>query len=515
LKREESHTKQELCVVGLGPGNPDSISLGAWRALSDAEFVILRTRIHPTVSFLDEEGITYVSCDDIYDSAGDFDTVYEQVVDRVMQAALSGLRVAYAVPGHPSMFESTVGMLRRRCAETGVPVRIAGSEAFLEPVLLEAGIDASDGLMVLNGLSLTASSLVPAVPCLIAQVYDRITASNVKLALAEVYGDDHPLTVLRAAGVPGEEWVESVPVSRLDHLEWLDHLVTVYVPPAGRGSAASHPGLSGETAQHPEDKPSTCSFPLDPLVDVVSRLRGEGGCPWDREQDHRSLMPFVLEEAYEVIEAIELGDMHKLCEELGDLLLQIALHSQISAEQSHFDVNDVVEEITQKMIRRHPHVFSDVKVETSDDVLRNWQAIKAAEKRIGRSSVITGVSKHLPALLRAHEIQRRAAKVGFDWSSVGQVLDKVREEIGELERAREAGDVEALEAETGDLLFAMTNLSRHLGVMPEQALAGAVNKFARRFQFVEDEARKQGKELEDMSLEEMDRLWERAKALGI
>ncbi|MDP2856827.1 MAG: nucleoside triphosphate pyrophosphohydrolase [Bacillota bacterium] len=515
MKHEESHTKGELCVVGLGPGNPDSMSLGAWRALSDAEFVILRTRIHPTVSFLDEEGITYVSCDDIYEAAGDFDTAYEQVVDRVMQAALSGLRVAYAVPGHPSVFESTTGMLRRKCAETGVPLRIAGSEAFLEPVLQKAGIDPSDGLLILDALTLKASSLAPGVPCLIAQVYDRTTASSVKLTLAEVYGDDHPVTVLRAAGVPGEEWVETVPISRLDHLEWLDHLVTVYVPPVKRDAVAGQAGPGMVECRDGVDKPSSCDFPMDPLVRVVSRLRGEGGCPWDKEQDHRSLRPFVLEEAYEVVEAIELGDMHKLCEELGDLLLQLALHSQISAEQSHFDVNDVVAGITQKMIRRHPHVFSDVKVSSSDDVLRNWQTIKAAEKGTSRASVITGVSKHLPAMMRAHEIQRRAAKVGFDWPSVEQVFDKVREETGELERAREAGDAQALEAETGDLLFAITNLSRHLGVMPEQALAGAVTKFTRRFRFVEDEATKQGKKLEDMSLEEMDHLWERAKALGL
>lgn len=495
MKQEKQHVKGELCIVGLGPGNPDDISLGAWRALSDAEFVILRTRIHPSVTFLDEEGITYVSCDDIYESAGDFEAAYQQIADRVMQAALSGLRVAYGVPGHPNVFEATTSMLRDKCKETGVPFRIAGSEAFLEPVLEALQIDPSKGLLVLDALSLKASDLVPGVPCLIAQVYDATIASNVKLTLAGVYGDDHQVTALRAAGVPVEEWVETVPVSRLDHLDWLDHLATVYVPPM--------------------DKLSPCSYPMDPLVQVVARLRGESGCLWDREQDHRSLRPFVLEEAYEVVEAIELGDMHKLCEELGDLLLQIALHSQISAEQSHFDANDVVATITEKMIRRHPHVFSDVKVETSDDVLRNWQAIKAAEKGAGRASVIAGVARHLPALMRAHEVQRRAAKVGFDWPSATQVFDKVREEIGELERAREAGDAQALEAETGDLLFAITNLSRHLGVMPEQALAGATTKFTRRFQFVEDEARKQGKALEDMNLEEMDRLWDRAKALGI
>ncbi len=536
MNDEKQHAKGELCIVGLGPGNPDDISLGAWRALSDAEFVILRTRIHPTVTFLDEEGINYVTCDDIYESAGDFEAAYQEIVDRVMQAALSGLRVAYAVPGHPSVFEATTGMLREKCGEAGVLFRIAGSQAFLEPVLEALKIDPSKGLLVLDALSLKASDLVPGVPCLIAQVYDATIASNVKLTLADLYGDDHQVTVLRAAGVPVEEWVETVPVSRLDHLDWLDHLATVYVPPmeragatpqepASRGAAsqtgaanqagaASQTDASAVTLATGPDKPP-CSYPMDPLVQVVARLRGEGGCPWDREQDHRSLRPFVLEEAYEVVEAIELGDMHKLCEELGDLLLQIALHSQISAEQSHFDANDVVAEITDKMIRRHPHVFSGVKVETSDDVLRNWQAIKAAEKGTGRASVIAGVAKHLPALMRAHEVQRRAAKVGFDWPSVTQVFDKVREEIGELERAREAGDAQALEAETGDLLFAITNLSRHLGIMAEQALAGAVTKFTRRFQFVEDEAQKQGKALEDMSLEEMDQLWDRAKALGI
>jgi tetrapyrrole methylase family protein/MazG family protein len=521
--------KRGLVVVGLGPGDPGDMSAGALRALQEAEFVILRTSTHPTVAFLEEQGITYTSCDDIYESAPTFGAAYEQIVDRVMQAALSGICVAYAVPGHPSVFEDTVSRLRARCVEAGVQFTIAGSQSFLEPAFASLGIDPAHGLLVLDALNLKAEQLSRTTPTLIVQVYDRTVASDVKLVLASRYGDEHTVNVVRAAGVRGEQRTSEVRVFELDRLSWLDHLTTVYVPPLetsatgrtrGTQPAETHPAITQPTAPQPAEtrraeSQRICRYPADPLVDVVARLRGEGGCPWDREQDHMSLRPFVLEEAYEVVESIELGEMNKLCEELGDLLLQIALHAQIAAEEGSFDINDVVSGITEKMVRRHPHVFAGTRVRDSSEVLDRWQEIKDAEHDKMEPSVIGQVPKHLPALMRAHEVQHRAAKVGFDWPAPRDIFDKVAEEIQELKKAHEANDSGALEGELGDLLFSVTNLARRFGVMPEQALATTVNKFVRRFRFIEDAARVQGRDMKHMTLGEMDALWDQAKKLGL
>lgn len=252
-------------------------------------------------------------------------------------------------------------------------------------------------------------------------------------------------------------------------------------------------------------------FPLDPLVDVVAALRGEGGCPWDREQTHDSLKPYLIEETYEALEALEHGDMHSLMEELGDLLLQIGLHAQIASETGLFDMNDIIQAITAKMIRRHPHVFGDVTVRDTTEVLGRWEKIKEQEKGPQQGSILDGVPRHLPALMRAMKIQKKAATVGFDWNRVEDALAKVQEEIGELEEARRTEDRERIREEIGDLLFAVVNVARFCQTEPETALTGTVEKFIGRFHYIEQAARSSHKKLEDMTLAEMDQLWERAK----
>lgn len=255
-----------------------------------------------------------------------------------------------------------------------------------------------------------------------------------------------------------------------------------------------------------------CRFPLDPLVDVLARLRSEEGCPWDREQDHRTLRPYLLEEAYEVLEALDEEDMYKICEELGDLLLQIVFHAQIAAENRHFDMNDVVAGITQKMIRRHPHVFGSVTVKDSNEVLVNWEKIKAKEREGGLpKSLLSGVSRSLPALMRAAKLQEKAASVGFDWPDYRGALEKTREELDELEAVISSGDKVQIERELGDLIFSAVNLARLLGVEPETALSETSGKFVRRFGYVEKMARLAGKKLSQCTLAELDMWWEEAK----
>jgi len=256
---------------------------------------------------------------------------------------------------------------------------------------------------------------------------------------------------------------------------------------------------------------------LDPLVEVMARLRGEGGCPWDREQDHKSLRRYLIEEAYEVIEAIDEEDDDALVEELGDLLLQVVFHSQIASETGRFDIDDVVRGITAKMVRRHPHVFAGAYAPDAETVLRNWDRIKREEKRSkkapgdGPSSLLDGIPKGLPALLYAYEVQKRAAKVGFDWDDPQGALEKVAEEAREIARSASEKDPDKVKEEWGDLFFAMVNAARHMGVQPEEALRGAARKFSERFRYIEAAAKSAGRTLESMSLAEMDALWEEAK----
>lgn len=255
------------------------------------------------------------------------------------------------------------------------------------------------------------------------------------------------------------------------------------------------------------------SYPLEPLVRIMKELRGPKGCPWDKEQTHESLKRYLIEETYEVIEAIELADMDKLREELGDLLLQIVFHAELASEQSAFDMNDVVASIVHKMRTRHPHVFGKEKVDSAAQVMDNWENIKDKEKaRAGERKTLMDVPRGLPALLRAEKIQARASRVGFDWPDVQGAWEKVKEEQAELMEALEHGQAEKIQDEFGDLLFALVNVARFLEVDPEEALTRTIDKFIQRFQGMEEIAARRGLDLNQLNLEQLDSLWEEVKS---
>ncbi len=252
--------------------------------------------------------------------------------------------------------------------------------------------------------------------------------------------------------------------------------------------------------------------PIDQVLDIMRKLRDpDGGCPWDREQSLATLKPFVIEECYELIDAIDSGDADKHREELGDLLLQIVFQVQLRQETGDFTFDDVCRTLSEKLIRRHPHVFGDVTVTGSKDVLTKWEAIKSKEKKTGRRSVVEGVPRHLPALMKAHQVQSRAARVGFDWSAVHDVVAKVDEELAEVKEALLRGHRDDVAEEIGDLLFSVVNLSRFQKLQAEELLAGTVDKFSRRFQSIEAKVHAQGKALTDLNLAELDALWNEVK----
>ncbi|MBU1694212.1 MAG: nucleoside triphosphate pyrophosphohydrolase [Verrucomicrobia bacterium] len=252
--------------------------------------------------------------------------------------------------------------------------------------------------------------------------------------------------------------------------------------------------------------------PMERLLGLMRTLRSEKGCPWDREQTLQSLKPYLLEECYEALDALNSGDRARLCDELGDVLLQIVFQSQIASEEGSFCFDDVATAISDKLVRRHPHVFGEVKVSGSAEVTRNWEAIKKVEKGEPRKSAVDGVPRSAPALHKAQQIQKRAARVGFDWDTVHQVVDKVEEEVGEVKEAMASGDPKKIKEEIGDLLFAAVNLSRFLGHNAEEALDETIEKFTRRFQGIEQRLHAQGRTMSDCKLAELDAIWNEIKA---
>jgi tetrapyrrole methylase family protein/MazG family protein len=473
-----------LTVAGLGPGAPGAVPLEVLELLRSGRRVILRTTEHPVVPWLLEQGVTPESLDHLYEKASTFEEVYARMTEFVVGEATRE-DVVFAVPGHPLVAEEAV----HRILATGIPVRLVPAMSFVEAIYVALRLDPMRGVFVLDALQLDKQQPHLAAGNVVAQVYNRLVAGETKLTLMQYYPDDHPVTVVRAACVPGEERIAEVPLYALDRVDWFDHLTSLYLPPL-------HQVTSGR-------------YCLDPLVNVVAVLRGARGCPWDREQTHATLARYILEEAFETVEAIEQGKMYNLCEELGDLLLQIVLHAQLASEEGFFDIRDVIKRITAKMVHRHPHVFGGVEVRNSREVRLNWDRLKRAEKQEG--GYLAGISKALPALLRAEKVQARAARVGFDWPDYRGPLAKVAEELKELERAVEGGASERVREEVGDLLFAVVNLARLLGVNAERACADSTERFIRRFAYLEQRAAAEGRPLEDLSLEEMDRLWEEAK----
>ena len=253
---------------------------------------------------------------------------------------------------------------------------------------------------------------------------------------------------------------------------------------------------------------------FEELVEIMARLRSRDGCPWDREQTHQSLVKYLIEESYEVAEAVEAGDSDALAEELGDVLLQVVFHARMGQEAGRFHVGDVLGHIIDKMVRRHPHVFGDADADTADAVLRQWETTKRLEKP-ERESILEGIPRTLPALQRAHRLQDRAANAGFDWDRIEEVYDKAEEELHEFRQAHESGDAEHAREEFGDFLFAIVNVARFLNLDPEECLRSANNKFTERFRYVEQNLEKNGVELAEASLGEMDALWDEAKGKGI
>ncbi len=480
-------------VLGLGAGDLEQLPFGIYKKLMKANHVYLRTKEHPVIEELVQEGLGFTSFDSVYEKHDQFEEVYQEIVKNLLEKAKAE-QVIYAVPGHPLVAERTVQLLLEYGPKEDVDIIIGGGQSFIDAIFQSLKIDPVDGFQLIDGTQLKSSQLQIDQHIFISQVYDQFVASNTKLTLMERLPDDYEVVIVRAAGSRNEH-IERVPLYELDRKITLDNLTSVYVPPVQ------------------DEQIMLKNF--SKLREIIAVLRGPNGCPWDKEQTHESLKKYLIEETFEVIESIDSGDIDHLIEELGDVLLQVLLHAQIGEDEGYFAIEDVIEVLSEKMIRRHPHVFGDKKAEDSKEVLRNWQEIKKQEKGDTESFLLEGISKSMPNLMRAYEIQKKAAKVGFDWQEITPALEKVKEELEEFENEVQQESLVDAKTEFGDILFAFVNVARFLDIHPEEALFETNEKFIRRFQFIEESVKKSGKSIEEHSLEELDQFWDEAKSKGL
>ncbi|WAA14002.1 nucleoside triphosphate pyrophosphohydrolase [Fervidibacillus halotolerans] len=463
--------------------------LGVYRLLQKSNRIFVRTKEHPSVKELEEEGLLFSSFDSIYESEQNFDEVYEKITNRLMKEVEEDSLV-YAVPGHPLVAEKTVQLLFEK-SKGKCDVKLFGGQSFLDALFQSVQIDPIEGFQLLDGTSLRKEDIQPTQHCIIGQIYDTFTASSIKLELMEVYPDDYEVYLITRAGTKGES-VQKIPLYMLDRDFQVSNLTSLYIPPV--------------------QKEDLLYKRFSYLREVIATLRGPNGCPWDRKQTHETLKKYLLEEAYELLAAIDEKDDVHIVEELGDVLLQVMLHAQIGEDAGYFTIDDVIETLVRKMIRRHPHVFGDRTVVDADEVVKNWQEIKESERDEDDTSLTKKIPKGLPAFIQAFEIQKEASKFGFDWEEVDPVFEKVAEELKELKAALKDGmKTDDIKNEMGDVLFSVINLARHLSIHPEEALFQTNRKFLKRFAFIEEEVKKQGKSLQHFTLEELDHLWEEAK----
>ncbi|OEH92638.1 nucleoside triphosphate pyrophosphohydrolase [Bacillus solimangrovi] len=482
--------KNNIVVIGLGFGELENMSIGIYRCLKQASHLFVRTIDHPAVQEIEAEGVKLTSFDHIYEKYDQFEDVYAEII-QVLISESKHKEIVYAVPGHPLTAEKTVQLLLEREQAGEIMIRIVGGQSFLDAMFTSLRIDPIEGFQMVDATDLSSNQLQLKQHLIICQVYDALTASNVKLTLMEKLPDDYEVIIATAAGTENEI-IKKVPLFELDRETTINNLTSVYVPP-----------VTDETLLYHE---------FSTLKEVISILRGPDGCPWDRKQTHESLKKYLVEETYEVLDAIDEKDDDSLAEELGDVLLQVMLHAQIGEDEGYFSIHDVIYHLTDKMIRRHPHVFGDMSVADADEVVSNWEQIKKSEHaKNEQQSLLSGIPSHLPSLYRAYELQKKAAKVGFDWKEVTPIWEKVEEELSEFKEAVHTGNAGEVEGEFGDIIFALVNIARFYKIDPEEALRATNRKFQQRFEYIERVVNERELTWAQLSLEEMDEIWEEAK----
>lgn len=474
-----------LLIVGLG--TPGHCTLAAQAAVRTADRLFLQTTEHPSCHWIVAEGIRAETMDALYEEAEDFDELNEAIAERLL-AGQNGEVAVYAAPGRGIEGTAQMSAILSLAKERGIKVRRIPGIGYAESALAE--IDPFESSPVIcTAVEVLERSIDVSLPLVIEELDTVIKAGEIKLHLMEYYPEERPVKLIYM-NEGGEYQVKEFPLYELDRKRDFFAATVLVLSPVSFSERERH-GVDG-------------------LMQVLRDLRAPGGCPWDAEQTHESLKSALLEETYEVLDAIEREDEDAMCEELGDLLLQIGFHATIANERSAFTLRDVTTGIVNKLIYRHPHVYKDVRVHGGEDVLVNWENLKKKEKNfVTQTEVLQAVPNNFPALIRAYKVQKKAAHVGFDWDDPRDALAKVREEADEVEEAIVNGT--NLAEELGDLLFAAVNVSRLCKQEAEPALQSATNKFIARFGAMERLILENGKSLEGMTLTEMDTFWDEAK----
>lgn len=483
-----------LVIVGLGPGDSRYLTKEAWEILTTVKHIFVRTERHPSIAELSTH-TQITSFDHLYESSEQFTEVYGKISERLFSELNrrdeGADPIIYAVPGDATIGEASVSIIREYGEKHDLDIRIINGVSFLEPTLTAIGIDGLDGVQIYDALELISYYYPPInsdIGLILGQVYDQLVAGELKLRLMSIYPEEHTVILVHGAGTD-QEIVEETRLYEIDRSKNLAHLSTLYVPPTQAHSA------------------------LPALAETVAYLRGPDGCPWDQEQTRQSMRATLMEETAEVLEAIDNGDDEAICEELGDLLYHLVMQAQFGLEGDTFRLTDVISGIISKLKRRHPHVWGNLSVSGSSEVLLNWERLKKDEK--ARSAVagseLDNIPSALPALSRAQKIQERVSGVGFDWPDMSPVFDKVLEEIDEVKEAVTKADTEN---EVGDLLFAVVNWARWLEIDAESALRKANSRFEHRFRKVEEMISNQDRRMEDLTLAQLDEMWEDAKMVS-
>jgi tetrapyrrole methylase family protein/MazG family protein len=488
-----------VVVVGLGPAGADLLLPVARRVLDGAAVRYVRTARHPCVEELQAAGMAFESFDARYETGADLDAVYEGIVETLVEVARRDGAVVYAVPGSPVVAERTVARLHQRASDGDVEVSVVPGLSFAELAWARLGVDPLLGARVVDGRDFSADALADDGPLLVAQCDNPFVLSDVKLQLLERLDPEAPVVVLQRLGLPDER-VVTVPLVELDRGVAVDHLTSVFV-----------------------DAPvASAAVELTRLLQLARHLRRPGGCPWDAEQTHHSLARYLLEEAYEVVEVLEMlppdapagaaGDPAyvALVDELGDLAYQIVFHVILAEEAGAFTMADVARGIHDKLVRRHPHVFGDATAGTGADVMRTWEQIKKDEK--GHESLVAGLTPGLPSLLYTNKLYRKAASVGLDPGSIEVSVARIHAAADALadSATRELGTGD-FETALGELLAATVALSRTGGVDAESALRGWAGRFRERFERFEDLARERGLDLGTLAPADAAELWDETR----
>ena len=479
----------QITIIGLGPGSIGSINQETLQAIESAQNRYIRTTRHPNAHLIKDA----ISFDAEYERHDSFDEVYTAIAKQLIAAAHQHQQILYAVPGSPLVLEQTVQHLLQ---DTTVDVVLIPAMSFLDVAWNELKIDpVNESVRMIDGHRFAELGAGERGPLLVAQCHAKWVLSNIKLAHESATGDE-PVVILHHLGLEDQQ-VITTSWQNLDREIEPDHLTTLYIPKLAEP-------IAGDLAK----------------LHKLSRTLREK-CPWDREQTHQSLVRYLIEETYEVVDAINQLDPddpstdEALIEELGDLLYQVEFHATIAEQQGRFSIADVANSIHDKLVRRHPHVFGDVSADSADQVVSTWDAIKKQERgEVDSKSVFDGVAIAAPALMYSSKLQKRAAEQGFDWPNSDGAYEKITEEIGELRDAvRLNSDPQTIQMELGDVLFSVVNLSRHLGVDAETALRSASEKFKNRFVGVVDLANQRGLDLSKCSLKQLDELWDEIKLI--